>query len=1117
MNRGKSRWCLLTGILALALAGASEPVTPLQSEASRDADPISQASLDLQRIDGLLHEGRYPAAEDASRQGLARLEAAGQGATVSAALYADRLVETLLISGKGTRQETLETARMAVAVKEDQLGGDNIETARSLVLLGRTLTRKASFDEAEQTLARSLEIAEQAEGPESLAAGLTRQAIAGLLYARGQYQPATALFEAVLVAQERILGPDDPAVAVTLRMLGDCAKWQNDQPAALRLLEQSRTITANALGPSHPDVAKTLNSLGQTLRQAGEFDRAKVVLEEAVTIFEQTLGPDSPLVASALASLGAVLSDTGDFSTAVRVLERALDLRTREYGQVDKEVISTRNDIGIVQLQMGNYPAAARRFGECLETTEKLNGPWHISVAAYVDNLAIALASNGQLEEAEPLFTRSLEIRIRTFGKDNQAVAHSLVNLAEMNGSLHEYEKQKDYARRALDTLEKLGDTNRWLIGSALSSLTNAARGLGETEYAVQYSTKTTATMEGAFGRFHPEYARALAVHARVLVENGQLQDGWKAAMESETLSREHLALTIQTATERDALAYAASRASTLDLLVSLALSDFPVMSAWDSVTRSRGLVLDEMMTRRRISLQVSDPALLGLWNDVDAANRQLAKLVVTGPKQGEPDDFDASVSAARTGKERAQRAFADASIEYRRNITLGRSGLDDVIDALPPDTALVAFVEYVHDDFEKTSQVKPVETGIPSYAAFVVQARDRTPRVMRLGSKEQIEHDVTRWRNSITHPAMAGGRDGAAEALYREAAASLRQAVWDPIAMQLGNVRQVLIVSEGALHTVDFAALPTGDVTYLAETGPKFHYLSTERDVLPVDPVLPGYGLLAVGGPDFDAIGAFASLHTGTRSVVMAEPQGNTPTYRGQHSACGRFQSMSFESLQASLQEVVSITESWKQGAGDSDSAIILTGEAASEAAFRQMAVGRQVLHLATHGFFLGGDCGSLLNPLEGAEVMNENPLLLSGLALAGANQRAAAGPSEDDGILTAEEIATLDLGGTEWAVMSACDTGSGEILFGEGVFGLQRAFRIAGARTMIMSLWPVEDSVARDWMSALYRRHFIDRRSTLDAVHDANLELLTSRRARGLNTHPFYWSGFIAAGDWQ
>jgi CHAT domain-containing protein len=145
------------------------------------------------------------------------------------------------------------------------------------------------------------------------------------------------------------------------------------------------------------------------------------------------------------------------------------------------------------------------------------------------------------------------------------------------------------------------------------------------------------------------------------------------------------------------------------------------------------------------------------------------------------------------------------------------------------------------------------------------------------------------------------------------------------------------------------------------------------------------------------------------------------------------------------------------------------------------------------------------------------ENPLLSSGLALAGANHRAAADPAGEDGILTAEEIASLDLGAAQWVVLSACDTGVGDVRAGEGVLGLQRAFRIAGARSLVLSLWPVEDAAARSWMNHLYEQRFDRGLDTAAAVREASRQLLEERRRAGLSTHPFYWASFIAAGDWR
>ena len=150
------------------------------------------------------------------------------------------------------------------------------------------------------------------------------------------------------------------------------------------------------------------------------------------------------------------------------------------------------------------------------------------------------------------------------------------------------------------------------------------------------------------------------------------------------------------------------------------------------------------------------------------------------------------------------------------------------------------------------------------------------------------------------------------------------------------------------------------------------------------------------------------------------------------------------------------------------------------------------------------------------GVEALAHNPLLGAGVVLAGATrpQRASAA---DDGILTAEEISTLDLSGVEWAVLSACDSGLGLTRSGEGVFGLRRAFQVAGARTVITSLWPVDDRATRVWMASLYTARITGSKSTVDAMRHAGLAALRERRRSGLPAHPFYWSGFVAAGDWR
>jgi len=341
-----------------------------------------------------------------------------------------------------------------------------------------------------------------------------------------------------------------------------------------------------------------------------------------------------------------------------------------------------------------------------------------------------------------------------------------------------------------------------------------------------------------------------------------------------------------------------------------------------------------------------------------------------------------------------------------------------------------------------------------------------------------------------------------------------------------------VFIVPDGSLSLVPFVALPIGQRSYLIERAPVIHYQSSERDLIPSSVGIGSaeQGLLAVGGPAFDD----STLFGAARAKPLA-PSGPRPTQMATRSVAAPCDASSglqgtFSPLGGTLKEVRDLASVWNMSARSrSEASRVLVGQEASEPTLKNEAHRYRVLHLATHGFFLGDTClpGTANTRAVGGLVVATkqrvpaaamaNPLLLSGLALAGANRRGAALPGEDDGILTAEEVATLDLGGVEWAVLSACDTGLGEIRAGEGVLGLRRAFQIAGAKTVIMSLWAVDDQATREWMVTLYEGRFQKQLSTADAVHAATVARLRDRRSKGLSTAPFYWAAFVAAGDWR
>jgi CHAT domain-containing protein len=443
----------------------------------------------------------------------------------------------------------------------------------------------------------------------------------------------------------------------------------------------------------------------------------------------------------------------------------------------------------------------------------------------------------------------------------------------------------------------------------------------------------------------------------------------------------------------------------------------------------------------------------------------QLTVERVAGDSPGPPD----ALQAAEVAAESAERLLAERSREFREELAKQRTGESEIRAALPRDAALVSFVRYLEE---------PKEAGRPAEArdaAFVLRADEPSPRLVALGPAREIDDAVRAWQSSVSRdprlqkdPDPLGG--------YRQVAQRLAARLWNPVALHLHGVARVIVTRDGASQSVSFATLQAQDGDYLVSTGPTISYVGAERDLVsPAANSPSGNSLLAVGDPAF-----------GEASSSFASRRGTSV----------------FDPLPGAREEVTDIAARWPSG----ERLTVLTGEAADEATVTRLAPGSGVLHLATHAYDVGG-------PRAGGDA---NPLQYSGLALAGANltERSSRPGGVDDGILTAEEIALLDLRGVEWAVLSACASGRGTFEPGEGMLGLERSFRMAGARNVIASLWPVEDDATRSWMRELYAARR-DGAPAAEAVRHASRALLDRQRRLGGTTHPYTWGGFIAVGD--
>jgi CHAT domain-containing protein/tetratricopeptide (TPR) repeat protein len=864
----------------------------------------------------------------------------------------------------------------------------------------------------------------------------------------------------------------------------------------------ARSITES--GPASLQTAWLRLFLVETLNKAGRGGDplALSLARQALASVEALAGPNDALAAVVLDEIATVMWGNGDFEGARPLFERALAIWQSDAGRDEENAAKTLNKLAGLAHEIGDYETARLLYERALEMRRRILGPTDPQVAASIDNLARIRLDIGDPQGARGLFEEALNLRERELGSRHREVAQAHDNLARCLLASADTAGARLHATRARQIWEQAMGQEHSEIAFPLTTLAEVCLAEGDPTAALSLARRAVELRRRGLGTAHPDVADALRLCARAARADGNRPAALAAALEAETIGRAHLSATLPTLPERQALIYAARRPSGLDIALDLVANQagsFDVAAVWEARTKSRALVLQEMTRRHRLAHD--QHGAVTVVRRLAEARQRLADLVaLTLPAS----ELRAQMMVARTEKEAAERALAAFVVSTQDTTEARAPGYAEIRTALPVRGALVAYVCYRGPDAPSREP--------DSYLAFVQPSAGVQPVAVPLGARAEIDSLVTAWRREIIWVSDKPGSVGAREASYRRCAARLRERVWDCLAELLTGAQTIFVVPDGALNLVSFPALPDRGGAYLLEKGPSITMLTAEGDLLTgPDRAEWGSGLLAVGAPDFGppSLPSLSARAADERMIPLGDSV--IPDYRR----------LSFAPLEGAAEEIQEIVAIWRAQVpnagreGASAGAKILVGAAATEAAFREGAARKRVLHIATHGFYLPPDPQGLLAvPLQSVE---DEPLLRSGLALAGANLWREAASGRDDGLLLAEEVATLDLSGVELVVLSACETGLGEIVDGEGILGLRRAIRIAGARSVVMTIWPIKDADACRWMRLFYERRLGRGLGSSEAARQASLLLLQERRALGLGGHPSAWGGFVAAGDWR
>jgi tetratricopeptide (TPR) repeat protein/CHAT domain-containing protein len=1003
------------------------------------------------------------ALEDSER--LARMDAASRQ-RVGQALDLSTQVEQLRQQGRN--REALGLARQVVTIQEQTLGKDHPHYATSLNNLANLYRAMGDYPKALPLLEEARTIRKKALGEDHPAYASSLNSLANLYQVTGAYPKALPLYEQARDLCKKCLGEDDPRYASVLHNLATLYRAIGDYQKALPPLEQARDLRKKHLGEHDPDFARSLNSLAMLYQDIGNYSKALLLYEKACDLFKKHLGEDHPDYAQSLNNLAVLYKDMGDYQKALPLLEQARDLRKKRPGEHHPDYAQSLNNLATLYQAMGDYSKALPLYEQACELRKKRLGEQHGDYVQSLNNLALLRQVMRDYQKALALYEQARDLCKKFLGEHHPDYPTILSNLAGLYHDVGDYQQAVSLIQQACDLYKnRLGEDHPHYARS-LNNLAMLYRAMGDNPKALLLSKQACTINKKTLGESHPDYAHNLNILAYLLyADQGQPSEAATLFEKALTIEEEHFDKTFAALSDRQRLDFLDQLRDSLHGYLQVGSEgQTDPQRLYQHVLAWKGAITARQAEER---LARDHPKLRPHFQKLQEVRAGLAHLIRNPPATAaQQPDWLKRFRELEAQKEELELRLARDSAAFRGFQELRHATARQVVQTLPPDTVLVDFVEYAHLFPPPRQQGKP--DGEYRLLAFVLRS-DRAPVCLALPSAEAIHEEVQAWRQVVGQPRAS-----------RQSAAEVARRVWQPLRPHLAGARVILIAPDGPVCALPFAALPgSRPGSYLVEEV-ALGYVSSGRHLLELAAAIDrpaAKGLLAVGGLAYG-------------QPAVAAQQSDLPSY---------LRKPVWRDLPGTRLEVERIVQRYRKSLPVEGEPRLLDGNVADSACLKREltpaaeAPRWRYLHLASHGYFEESPPQPVVRRPTGEGptfgewrehlTYTRNPLLLSGLVLSGANRA-------PENVLTAEEVAGLDLRGMELAVLSACETGLGRVAGGEGVLGLQRAFQIAEARTLVTSLWSVSDPATSVLMEEFYTNLWEKHLPKLEALRRAQVTVL-------------------------
>ena len=910
---------------------------------------------------------------------------------------------------------------------------------------------------------------------------------------QGKFPQAEKLFVQSMEGAIAVYGEEDPFVVQVKSHLAQLYEDTGELKKALSLHQQVYEIDLILVGENHPNTAGDLNNIASVHRRLGDYQKAEKLFRKSLKVMIAALGEESPQSVSVMNNLALFLENQGLYDEAEPLFKKAYRFSGKIQGEKHPTTLALLNNLAFLYESQGDFKRSEMNYKKVIQLNTEVFGENHTNTLSNLNNLAYLFMRDKRFDEAQPIFEKVHRLWSAQLGVDHQNTLKALNNLGRVQkslGNLAEAEKSisaalsgrtRVFGKRHADTLRSMNDIGELYVVQ------------GKKDEAIKMFRETLKLEEEVLGENHPYTFETLNNLADLLKTMGKTEEAYEIFKIGFNRRNAFLDRVLWVAGDNTRQSYISLHRPEQHAFIRMLLSlndERTARDLFEISLRRKGLLLKITSETQQVVMLSGAPELQAITEELTQTRKKLAGLTLSGPNDENRAEFPRTIYELEEKVNLLQLKLGEKSQRFRQSTK--EVTVDEVVAGMG-ENAFVDFLSFRGED--------------DTYKILAIVVNQGEFSFVEYEDLELISSMVMELREIVQD-------EGAEDEDIKSVAAELWEELWQPLTDGLGETESIFISPDGLLNVLPFDLLTDDDDSYLLENF-DLRIISSSRD-LALEPLLAAKGdLMIIAGPDYDSDkllktpAAREVTHNRSRSVSQGARMGSG--LRG----------LNFDPLPGAEKEgevIKEVADLKDASSGGSRESKIYSQRIAEEKLLRNMSSAPEVLHIATHGFFLKED-EKLKKRLQGLSRGStsipppaDNPLLRAGLAFAGLNANASMLgeiDTDNDGVLTAMEVLSLDLAGTQLVVLSACETGLGEIHEGEGVYGLRRSFQEAGARNIINSFWEVSDAGTQLLMTKFYDK-FLTGMSARQALREARLEMLDDVQWSA----PYYWSAFVMVG---